>query len=154
MKLAAIALALSLAFVMVGEPRAEDVTAVPAQQSLVRRLTGYEQEAWRLYARRDVRNSRRRLAADYSDLQADGRVLDRAGHLAFVPTASLASWRLDQFRVFRLTPTSVIVSYRARTRDRAEGGETAESTALVTSGWALRRGEWLNIFYRETPSVE
>lgn len=133
---------------------AEDVTDVAAHRTLVQTLTGYEREAWATYARRDVAAAPARLAADYSDLQTDGTVLDRAGHLAFVPEANLADYSLDQFRVFRLTPDSALVTYRARSRENTASGPGPQSVALVTSGWARRDGRWLNVFYREVPAPE
>lgn len=133
---------------------AEDVTDAARHRTLVQTLTGYEREAWATYARRDVVNAPARLAADYSDLQADGTVLDRAGHVAFVPDADLASWTLDQFRVFRLSPDVALVTYRARSRENTATGPGPESVAWITSGWARRGGRWLNVFYRETSAGE
>jgi len=87
-----------------GAVRGEHATAAPAHRALTTALIGYEREAWAAYSRRDVA-APHRLAADYSDLQADGSVLDRAGHLAFVPEANLASYELDQFRASASAPT-------------------------------------------------
>ena len=151
MRLAILASCLVLLGV-VGAARAEDVTTVAAQQTLVRTLIGYEREAWAAFSRRDVAAAPARLAADYSDLLTDGGVLDRAGHVAFFPEANLASYELDQFRVFRLSRDAALVTYRARVRQNTSSGPGPATTALVTSGWARRRGRWLSVFYRENPA--
>lgn len=133
---------------------AEDVTESARHRTLVQTLTAYEREAWAAYARRDLAAAPARLAADYSDLQADGTVLDRAGHVAFVPDANIASLELDQFRVFRLSPDAALVTYRALFRENTTAGPGPRNVALVTSGWARRGGRWLNVFYRETPGTD
>ena len=140
---------LALALCLVSPASSEDITQSAAHRPLTQQLIRHERDAWAAYSRRDT-SAPNRLAQDYSDLQADGTVLDAAGHLAFVPEANLASYELDQFRVFRLSPESAIVAYRARTRENTPSGPGPTATALVTSAWALRGGRWLNVFYRET----
>jgi hypothetical protein len=129
-------------------------TPAPAERldpahALALQLVANERAAWDKYVRRDLEGSRPLLADDYADVQGDGSVLDREGHLAFVPQANVEWHELDRFHVIRLAPDAALVTYRARARDRG-----AEQTyqADVTSGWSRRQGRWLNTFYRETPT--
>lgn len=117
---------------------------------LARQLVAYEHAAWDKYARRDLAGSRPLLAADYADVQGDGTVLDREGHLAFVPQANVEWHALDRFNVIRLAPDAALVTYRARARDH---GSESVYQADVSSGWSRRQGRWLNTFYRETPTA-
>jgi len=123
---------------------------LPAEDPLARELVAHERAAWDKYARRDLEGSRPLLADDYADVQGDGSVLDREGHLAFVPQANVEWFELDRFHVMRLAPDAALVTYRARSRDR---GAKDLYEADVTSGWSRRDGRWLNTFYRETPTA-
>ncbi|MCC2655943.1 MAG: hypothetical protein K0Q76_1051 [Panacagrimonas sp.] len=121
-----------------------------ADDALARQLIAHEQAAWDKYVRRDLEGSKPLLADDYADVQGDGSVLDRAGHLAFVPEANVEWHALDRFHVIRLAPDAALVTYRAQARDR---GANDTYQADVTSGWSRRKGRWLNTFYRETPTA-
>lgn len=120
------------------------------EDPLARELVANERAAWDKYARRDLEGSRPLLADDYADVQGDGSVLDREGHLSFVPQADVEWYELDRFHVIRLAPDAALVTYRARAQDR---GAEEPYQADVTSGWSRRDGRWLNTFYRETPTA-
>lgn len=141
-------LALLLAAAL-GPVRAGELRPGSAQWPLAEQLIANERAAWENYARRDLAASAKVLAEDYADVQTDGTVLDRAGHLAFVPEANLEWHELDRFHVFLLAPDAAVVTYRARARDR---GAQEEYQAEVTAGWSLRAKRWVNSFYRETPT--
>lgn len=138
-------LALVLACAQAGE-----IKAGSKQWSLAEQLIANERAAWSNYAKRDLEASAKLLAADYADVQTDGSVLDRAGHLAFVPEANLEWHELDRFHVFLLAPDAAVVTYRARARDV---GAREEYQAEVTAGWSRRNKRWVATFYRETPTT-
>lgn len=135
---------LTFSFAQAGEIKAGSKQWATAEQ-----LIANERSAWRNYAQRDLEASGKLLAEDYADVQSDGTVLDRAGHLAFVPDANLEWHELDRFHVFLLAPDAAVVTYRARARDR---GAKEEYRAEVTAGWSRRGKRWINTFYRETPT--
>lgn len=122
---------------------------LPPENKLARELVANEQAAWDKYAKRDLEGSRPLLAADYADVQTDGSVLDRNGHLAFVPEAKTEWFELDRFHVFRLSDDAAVVTYRARARDK---GSSDLYIADVTAGWSRRGKRWVATFYRETPT--
>lgn len=129
--------------------QAEELKSGSLRWATAEQLIGHERSAWRNYAQRDLEASGKLLAEDYGDVQTDGTVLDRAGHLAFVPQANLEWHELDRFHVFMLSPDAAVVTYRARARDRGSGDEYQ---ADVTAGWSRRGRGWVNTFYRETPT--
>lgn len=129
--------------------RAAQIGPGTKQWSLAEQLIGHERAAWDKYVRRDLEGSRPLLAVDYADVQVDGSVLDREGHLAFVPEANVEWYELDRFHVFLLSADAALVTYRARSRDRGANGLYQ---ADVTSGWSRRDARWVNTFYRETPT--
>lgn len=141
--------AIVLSALLFGAPRVSAET-LATDDALARQLVDHERAAWDKYVKRDLEGSRPLLADDYADVQGDGSILDRAGHLAFVPEANVEWHELDRFHVMRLAPDAALVTYRARVRDR--GAEDVYQ-ADVTSGWSRRKGRWLNTFYRETPTV-
>ncbi|TDU25820.1 uncharacterized protein DUF4440 [Panacagrimonas perspica] len=146
--LAAMLLSASLIGIAGCAERAQD--AAPAKAADVApQLIQNERDSWRKYAARDLEGSRPLLAADYADVQTDGTLLDREGHLAFVPKANVEWHELDRFNVFLLSPDAAVVTYRARSRDR---GVQETYQADVTAGWSLRNGQWVATFYRETPT--
>lgn len=108
-----------------------------------------ERDSWKKYVAHDLEGSRPLLAADYADVQSDGTVLDREGHLAFVPKANVEWHELDRFNVFLLSDDSAVVTYRARSRDH---GTKDVYQADVTAGWSRRDGKWMATFYRESPT--
>ncbi len=127
-------------------------TAAPSATKLADvapQLIGNERDSWKKYVARDLDGSRGLLAADYADVQGDGTVLDREGHLAFVPKADVEWHELDRFNVFLLSEDSAVVTYRARSRDH---GTKHVYQADVTAGWSRRDGKWVATFYRESPT--
>ena len=145
----AMSLLLTILLMLLGSTRAL-AELLPPEDALTRQLIASEHGAWEKYVRRDLAGSRPPMADDYADVQGDGSVLDREGHLAFVPEANVEWHELDRFHVIRLAPDAALVTYRARARDR---GATEVYQADVTSGWSRRKGRWLNTFYRETPTA-
>ena len=137
----------------VASPAAGTPPVEPAPQTdaedIAPMLIERERASWAKYVARDVDGSRPAMAGDYVDVQSDGKVLDREGHLAFVPDANVEWHELDRFNVFRLAPDAAVVTYRARSRDK---GSKDTYQADVTAGWSLREGQWMATFYRESPT--
>jgi len=125
---------------------AEEVVQGGVHWPTAESLIANERAAWDVYARRDV-DAPNLLSDDYVDLLPGGEASDRTAHLAAIVDADLTAYSLEGFRVIRLNDEAMLVTYEA---DWASSdGETGR--VAVTSGWALRDGQWLNVFYRETP---
>jgi|GEM_PF-5417259 len=125
---------------------AEDIREGSAFWATAQTLIANERTAWEVYQRRDT-SAPDLLTPDYVEVLEGGEVNGRAAHLAMIAEADLPSYALDAFVVTRLTDEAMIVTYEADWTDSAgEAGRLA-----VTSGWAVRGGSWMNVFYRETP---
>ena len=124
----------------------EEIVATSAQWPLAQTLINHERTAWDVYSRRDTA-APDLLSADYVEVLDDNALNDREAHLAMIADADLAAYSLDGFRVIRLSDDAMLVTYEAHWSDGA--GETGR--VAITSGWAVRNGEWRNVFYRETP---
>ena len=129
--------------------KAEEVRPGSPHASLAEQLVAHERRTWELYARRDVAALAALTAEDYSDIYPDGTVVDRAGYLADVAQVRVDSFALSDFHVFMLAPESALVTYVARGVGQTPRAGEIRSEVAVTSGWALRNGEWRNVFYRE-----
>lgn len=125
---------------------AEEIVDGSPHWAAARALIANERTAWDVYARRDS-SAPDLLSGDYVEVLDDNTLNDRTAHLAMIADADLQAHALDGFRVIRLTDEAMLVTYEADWAD-SDGGA---GRVAVTSGWALREGRWLNVFYRETP---
>ena len=140
------AAAFSLSLGSAAPAMAEEIVQGSAHWSVAETLIANERAAWDVYARRDTA-APDLLSDDYVEVLDDNTLNDRAAHLAMIAGADLSAYALEGFRVIRLSEDAMIVTYEADWTDGAgESGRVA-----ISSGWALRDGEWRNVFYRETP---
>jgi hypothetical protein len=140
------AAAFSLSLGSAAPAMAEEIVQGSAHWSVAETLIANERTAWDVYARRDTA-APDLLSGDYVEVLDDNTLNDRAAHLAMIADADLSAYALEGFRVIRLSDDAMIVTYEADWTDGAgESGRVA-----ISSGWALRDGEWKNVFYRETP---
>ncbi len=145
MRLALAAALFSLSLVAVTPARGEEVVEGASAWPTAQTLIANERTAWDVYARRDTA-APDLLSADYVDVLAGGELADRETHLSAIAEADLTAYSLEHFRVVRLSDDAMVVTYEAGWTDSA--GETGR--VAVTSGWAIRDGEWRNVLYRET----
>ena len=140
------AVVLGLTLVSAAPAMAEEIVECSAQWPVAQTLIANERTAWDVYSRRDTA-APDLLSGDYVEVLDDNTLNDRSGHLAMIADADLSAYALEGFRVIRLSDDAMIVTYEADWTDGAgESGRVA-----ISSGWALRDGEWRNVFYRETP---
>lgn len=136
---------LGLTLAVAAPALAEEIVEGSPQWPLAQTLIANERTAWDVYARRDT-TAPDLLSADYVEVLDDNTLNDRAAHLAMIADADLLAYALEGFRVIRLSDDAVIVTYEADWTDGAGAG----GRVAISSGWALRDGEWRNVFYRET----
>lgn len=142
------AAALGLTLATAGPAMAEEIVEGSPYWTVARTLIANERTAWDVYARRDT-EAPDLLSGDYVEVLDDNTLNDRAAHLAMIADADLSAYALQGFRAIRLSDDAMIVTYEADWTDGAgESGRVA-----ISSGWALRDGEWRNVFYRETPLI-
>ena len=122
---------------LLGTARVAAETLVP-DDALARQLVAHERAAWDKYVRRDLEGSRPLLADDYADVQGDGSVLDREGHLAFVPQADVAWHELDRFQVIRLAAAAP-----------SSFSKASDSTQSIWTRTLLARPPWIRASIRD-----
>ena len=97
----------------------------------------------------DGKAADRLLSSDYLGVYTTG-FSDRAAYIAALADGPFAaSFELSQSRIFVLSETAVMYSYRADFRSQPNGSDEA---MYISSLWCLRDGEWVNVFSQDTPS--
>ena len=65
--------------------------------------------------------------------------------LEFLSEADLKDYQLSDFRVTVMNKDAAVVTYHVKARAVIQGKEISMKNS-VTSGWARRGGQWLNVF--------
>jgi hypothetical protein len=108
-------------------------------------LIAYENETWRLIKQKDLKGFASYLAEDLYDIFPDGKERTKSDLLEFLSEAELKDYQLTNFRVTKLNKDAAVVTYHVDARALIQGREISMKNS-VTSGWARRRGKWLNVF--------
>jgi ketosteroid isomerase-like protein len=111
-----------------------------AEQTLIEN----ENETWRLIKQKDLAGFASYLAEDFYDIFPDGQERTKPEVLEFLRVAELKEFQLSNFRVTMLNAAAAIVTYHVNARALI-GGEEASMKNSVTSGWAKRGDQWLNV---------
>ncbi len=112
-------------------------------------LLALEREVWAALIAGDPAADERRLASDFLGVYPSG-LSGRAGHagqLSGGPT--VARYAISEARALPLGPEAAMLVYLAEYA-RPESPDRTERM-WVSSLWALRDGEWLNVFSQDTP---
>lgn len=108
-----------------------------------------ETAMWNSLVAGDGEAADRILSSDYLGVYTTG-FSDRDDYIAALangPTA--ASFEISQSRLFVLSDTAVLYSYRADFKSQPDGPPEA---MYISSLWCLRDGRWVNVFSQDTPS--
>ena len=114
------------------------------RRSSVDTLIAYEKETWSLIKQKDLKGFASYLADEFYDVFPDWEERSKSELLEFLSGADLKGYRLSNFRVTMLNEGAAIVSYQADARAVIQGKEITMHNS-VTSGWAKRRGRWVNV---------
>lgn len=147
----ALILLLTLTFACAPDARAQRGAAAAKNAAVERLLISNEKRTWELYQRKDVKGLAELTAEDYYDIYPDGEAVDKKRYLADVLDTEVKDYALSDFKVIMLNASAAIVVYRAKVHAAVKNREI-KSEVAVTSGWAMRGGRWLNVFYRENAS--
>jgi hypothetical protein len=108
-------------------------------------LIACENETWRLINQKDLKGFASYLAEDFYDIFPDGKERTKSELLDFLNVADLKDYQLSNFRVTMLTKDAAVLTYHVDARALIQGREISMKNS-VTSGWARRGGNWLNVF--------
>ena len=139
--------------------QARKVGAAAGGKNVGELLVSYERAEWEAVKRKEFEKFGSFLAEDFYDVFPNGQAVTKAELLRdYIRGVDLIDYSLSGFKVVMLNRDAAILVYEARARGRenqrsaraeTEGGGEVSIHVAVTSGWALRGGRWLNVFYRE-----
>lgn len=146
--LAALTLLPALLFANFLKAPAQCGPARPVAASVEEELVSKEKRTWELYKNRDVRALAEFTGDDFYAVYPAGEAVGKKRYLQDVLETEVKDYSLSDFKVVMLNEGAAIIVYRARVHGVVAGREL-KSEVAVTSGWAMRGGRWLNVFYRE-----
>lgn len=114
-------------------------------------LLALETAVWDAMRTGDGEADERMLADDFLGVDPSGFATrsEHASLLADGPT--VAEFELSDARMFVVSPTDVLLSYRADFVPLAAGVRGDATAMYVSSLWSLRDGRWLNTFSHDCP---
>ena len=116
-------------------------------------FVGLESEVWEALRRGDADADRALLTDDFVGVYETGFAdrSEHAGELAHGPT--VASYSIDEARLITVSPTAVMLCYRADYRPVRSGVPGDDATMFISSLWVERSGRWCNSFSQDTPAA-
>jgi hypothetical protein len=112
-----------------------------------------ETQVWEALAHGDADADRALLTSDFLGVYTTGFAnrSEHAAQLANGPT--VATYAITDARLIRVSPTNVLLCYRADYRRMRDGRPGDEETMFISSLWTERDGRWLNSFSQDTPAA-
>ncbi len=92
----------------------------------------------------------RRLAPDFLEIAADGRVYNAQQVAEYFPQIQLHSFKLSEKEFRSLGPNAALVAYRSDV-DASFKGQRLPGAFRISSVWVRRNGIWLLKFHQVTP---
>lgn len=93
----------------------------------------------------------RLLSSDYLGVYTTG-FADRADYIAALANGPIvASFEISDSRIFVVSDTAVMYSYRADFKSRQDG---PIEIMYISSLWCNREGRWVNVFSQDTPGEQ
>src|SRR3954454_24315659 len=128
------------------------IAAAPSRQatpvSAARDIAATEKSMWEMWKRKDAASFGNLLADDFYDVYLSGEVAGKRELLKGFNDADLIDYRLGAMKTVALSSDVRLLTYRAHVHGRVAKKEL-EYDVDVTSVWAIRRGQWKSVFYRE-----
>ena len=111
-------------------------------------LIAREKSMWEMWKHKDAKSFAALVAEDFYDIYLSGKVVGKKEVVEGIAEADLLDYSLSDLRVVQIAPDARALVYRAHIHGRVAQKEK-QYDVDVTSGWALRNGEWRSVFYRE-----
>jgi hypothetical protein len=107
-----------------------------------------ETAMWTSLVEGDGSAADRLLSSDYLGVYTTG-FSDRADYIAALANGPIAaSFEISKSRIFVVSDTAVMYSYRAHFKSRQDG---PTEVMYISSLWCNRSDGWVNVFSQDTP---
>jgi len=126
------------------------MSAVSGNASPSDPLVDAERQSWEMARKRDKAAYAELLAEDFVAVSEYGR-LNKAQNVQDLDNLRIADYSLQGIQVHRISDDVVVLNYKV-TASGTYRGEKFESANLASSVWSKHTGNWLNVFFQETPT--
>jgi hypothetical protein len=120
------------------------LAATPTRDDVV----GLENKTWQLWQQHDKPGFASLMDSDFVAVDTHG-IASKAENIADIDNLNKEAYDLSNFRVHRIGPDTMFLTYHARLKGTYKG-KRIDGTYYVSSVWAKRQGKWLNVLYHET----
>jgi len=116
-------------------------------------IISLERKSWEFVRRRDMEGLATLLSEGYRDVGEFG-IWDKKRSVQSIaePGFELSNFSLNNFRMMRLAPTVVLLTYEA-VESGSSNGKPLPSQLFISSVWEKQKGKWLNVLYHDTPAA-
>lgn len=74
--------------------------------------------------------------------------------LPYLQKTNLTSYKLSDVEAIRVNESVAILTYKVNCSGDTDGNAFRNKTYFATSTWELQDGQWMSVFYQETPIRE
>jgi len=142
--------ALALALASAAPALGQEIRPGSPKAALAEQLLAREKAEWTAYQAKDRAALIAATPEDFADLYSDGQVVDRKRWLDDMERVDVERFDLSGFHAFALSDDAILFTYRGEAWGVArESRQKLHNVAAVTSVWARRGGQWLNVYYGE-----
>jgi hypothetical protein len=132
--------------------RKSTLNAKPSSNSaVVDKVIEKEKAAWEAEKKKDKAAYELLLADDYSQVVMDAALMTRTQALEEFAKEDLQDYSLRDFKTTQVAPSVILLTYKFHVKT-VRGGQTHEDNFVASSLWANRFGNWVNVFFQETPT--
>jgi len=122
-------------------------TAPPSEADIIAK----EKAAWDAFRKKDADAFGKLMATDYIEV-TDAGVMDKATSIAGMKDFDLTDVTFADWKMLPVDIDAVIIMYTATLKGTYKGKDVPPGPYHEASAYVNRNGEWLAIYYQETPS--
>jgi hypothetical protein len=109
-----------------------------------------EKKTWETLQKKDYDAFDKLLASEYTEVRDDG-VFDKAGTLVSVKDLSITDVSYSDWKTIAISKNAYAITYTVMVKGSARGQAFPPDPYHAASAWVNRDGQWLAIYYQETP---
>jgi hypothetical protein len=110
-----------------------------------------EKKTWETLQKKDYDAFDKLLASEYTEVRDDG-VFDKAGTLVSVKDLSITDVTYSDWKTMSISRNAYAITYTVTVKGSVKGQAFPPDPYHAASAWVHRDGQWLAIYYQETPA--
>jgi hypothetical protein len=109
-----------------------------------------EKKTWETLQKKDYDAFDKLLASEYTEVRDDG-VFDKAGILVSVKDLSITDVSYSDWKIMSISKNAYAITYTVTVKGSVKGVAFPPDPSHAASAWVNRDGQWLAIYYQDTP---